>query len=118
VQIRNERDEADIVVEIRSGGIGIDRYDNLLGVPALQVSSGGGLGSPDLPLLTPELAIIKNVKQYGLATIAIVAYWRDTGEVVVSSGPTVGRTHREDWWFFGAGPRIVSDIPAATKDAE
>ena len=65
--------------------------------------------------LTPELAILKNTKQRGFAGIAYVAYWADTGEVVTSSGPYIGRTIRDDWWVLGAGPKTVGNIPPTEK---
>jgi hypothetical protein len=37
----------------------------------------------------------------------------DTGEVIASSGPFVGKTYREDLWILGAGPRTTGNIPPA-----
>lgn len=106
------RANAQIVLEVRSGGVGIDRSDFLLGIPSLVVTAGDGdaTGLTRTPFATPELAIVKNVNQVGIASVAFVAYWADTGEVVASSGPHIGRTMREDWWFFGFGPRTVGNI--------
>ena len=28
-----------------------------------------------------------------------------------ATGPFVGRSNREDWWFFGSGPNSLGDIP-------
>src|SRR5690606_38317440 len=104
-------DEAQIVLEVRSGGVGIDRSDFLLGLPSMMVTSGdGGDGIARIPFTTPELSIVKNINQIGVASVAFVAYWADSCEVVSISGPHIGRTMREDWWFFGFGPRTVGDI--------
>ncbi len=113
IQIVNERENAEIVVEIRSGGVGIDRYESLLGLPALLMPSFASMATdtPMATLITPELAISKKVKQVSFASVAYVAYWADTGEVVASSGPSRGKTWREDWWFFGIGPRSVGNVP-------
>jgi hypothetical protein len=114
VRLVDEKAKAQIVVEPRSGGVGIDRTEFLLGIPAIYVSgavaaSGGAAAAP--PITTPELAIIKRTTQKGFASVAFVAYWRDTGELVGSSGPAIGRTLRQDYWFFGTGPRTIGDIP-------
>jgi hypothetical protein len=112
------RTDAQIVLEVRSGGVGIDRSDFLLGIPSLIVSAGDAdaSGLTRTPFATPELALVKNVNQAGIASVAFVAYWADTGEVVASSGPHIGRTLREDWWFFGFGPRTVGNIaPTETE---
>ena len=116
VRLAEKREAAQIVLEVRSGGIGVDRLEYLLGIPSIYVS--GALetdAGANAPLATPELAIIKNTKQLGFASAAFVAYWRDTGELVASSGPFIGRTLRDDWWFFGFGPRTIGDIPPAEK---
>lgn len=102
---------ADVIVEVRSGGIGIDRLENLIGIPAIALASGLAGGATSVPFSTPEIAFYKNTRQRGFASIAFVAYRADTGEYVTSSGPYIGRTLRDDFWLFGAGPRTVGNIP-------
>src|SRR5438874_9031445 len=118
VRLVEKREQAQVVLEIRSGGIGIDRYEYLLGLPSIYLTKEvnvTGAGTSSTPLATPELSIVKNTKQKGYASAAFVAYWADTGELVASSGPFVGRTLREDWWIFGFGPRTVGNVPPAEK---
>lgn len=120
VQLMTDPQEAEIIMEVRSGGVGIDRYESLVGVPSL-FAPAAATGTVDLPtatLITPELAATKNIKQVGFASIAYVAYWRDTGEVVASAGPAIGRTYREDWWLFGFGPQSVGNIPTVDHTVE
>ncbi len=112
-RIMNNRDDSQIILEVRSPGMGIDRVEFLLGIPGLYLSTG--VSAADVPIATPELAILKSTKQYGFAGVAFVAYWRDTGELVYQSGPFIGRTTREDWWFFGIGPRTSGNIPPTEK---
>ncbi len=107
-RIMQEKKSADIIVEIRSGGIGIDRLDNLIGIPALALQTSLGT---NVPVTTPEIALYKNTRQRGFASVSIVAFRADSGEYVTSSGPYVGRTIRDDFWLFGAGPRTVGNIP-------
>jgi len=81
-------DKADMIVEIRSGGLGMDTSETLFGLPALTVPvplSGS--------LQTPELAFYKNTKANGIAKFALFAYTRDTGEFVRSVGPVSGYSH-------------------------
>lgn len=121
VRLFNEPQQADVILEVRSGGLSIDRYESLLGIPALLAPAGAGAAAGPAgmaageaaTLIVPELAIVKNIKQYGFASVAIVAYRRDTGELIAASGPFIGRTFRKDWWFFGLGPRVTGDIPPA-----
>lgn len=112
VKMAGARDQAEAIIEVRSGGSGIDRYEFLLGVPALPIGTlATAAGAPAIPVTTPELALLKNTRQWGFTSVAIVAYWRDSGEVIGSSGPFVGRSNREDWWFLGIGPKSISNIP-------
>jgi hypothetical protein len=115
VRLMDSRKDADIIVEVRSGALGIDRSNLLVGLPAIMVPNAVTGGSDTPVVATPELAIIKNVKQRGYASIAFVAYWRDTGEAIASSGPFVAHTSRNDWWFFGVGPQTSGDIPPARQ---
>jgi hypothetical protein len=106
-----ERKDCDVVLEVRSGGIGIDRIENLIGIPALALSNAVGSSGSNIPVSTPEIALYKNTRQRGFASISFVAYRADTGEYLTSSGPYIGRTLRDDFWLFGAGPRTVGNIP-------
>lgn len=108
-RIVQDKKEAEIIVEVRSGGIGVDRLENLIGVPAGVFTNVNGPGN--IPLATPEIALYKNTRQRGFASVSFVAYRAATGEYVTSSGPYIGRTLRDDFWLFGAGPRTVGNIP-------
>jgi hypothetical protein len=108
VRISPRPEDAEIIVEVRSGGVGIDRYESIFGIPAFVAPSA--VTSTAVTLLTPEIAITKKIRQVGFASVAYVAYWADTGEVVASSGPTTGKTYREDWWFLGFGPNTIGTI--------
>jgi len=111
-RIVQDKKLADIIVEVRSGGIGIDRLENLIGVPASVLGGGvAGSATSGVPISIPEIALYKNTRQRGFASISFVAYRADTGEYVTSSGPYIGRTLRDDFWLFGAGPRTVGNIP-------
>ncbi len=114
VRLVDTKPQAQIVLEPRSAGIGIDRTEFLFGLPSIYLTgspSTAGVSTNSAPIATPELAIIKRTTQKGFASVAFVAYWRDTGELIASAGPTLGRTLREDYWFFGTGPRTIGNIP-------
>ena len=119
VQLMPKRDDAQIVLELRSGGVGIDRKEFLLGVPPLLLSgqADGNVGST-IPILTPEFAFLKNIEQKGYANVVYVAYWAASGEILASSPSAMGRTLRDDWWFFGFGPRTVGNIPTVEQEQE
>lgn len=114
--VQPERDRAEMVVEVRAGGIGIDRYESLVGIPSIAAPAAA---TADVPggqtVLTPELAITKNIRQVGYASLSYVAYWADSGEIVTTSGPYIGRTLRQDRWIMGWGPRTVGNVPVVDR---
>jgi hypothetical protein len=114
VRLAQYREEAQVIVEVRSEAVGTDRYETLFGIPSIYFF-GNTIGDTSVPISTPELAVYKHTRQAGYASVAFVAYWRDTGELIAASGPFVGKTHREDFWFFGFGPRTVGTIPPAQR---
>ena len=92
--------------------MGVDHYDSVFGLPPIPLGTiAAAAGQPAVPISTPEIALTKNVKQWGYASVAFVAYWADTGDVVTSSGPYMGQTYREDWWLLGFGPKRSGNIP-------
>jgi hypothetical protein len=115
--LQPDRAKAEMIIEMRSNGIGIDSYQSLVGLPSIAgPPTGAGTGAISQAIVTPEIAITKNLKQIGFASLSYVAYWADTGEIVTGSGPYVGRTLREDWWFLGFGPRTIGNVPVVDRN--
>jgi hypothetical protein len=117
VSLANSYDEAEIIVEVRSAGIGINRGELLIGLPGVSVPVGSvDVGSVEAPVIIPELSIVKRRRQDGHASVAITAFWKDTGDLVATSGPTYGYTERVDYWFFGLGPQTSGDVPTVVRE--
>ena len=112
VRLVDAREDADVVIELRSGGVGIDRNEFLLGIPPVLLSPDLASSGAEIPVILPEIAIVKSIKQRGVAGVAYVAYWQDTGELISASGPHYGYTRREDYWLLGYGPRSTGNIPS------
>ena len=110
--------DSDYVVEARSGAIGTDREEVLVGVPATTVPQVGPMTAG--PATIPEVPLIKRTEQRGVAKIALFAYNRRTGRAVWQSGfiPTESRV--KDLWVLGAGPfqrgQIVDGMHVAGGD--
>jgi hypothetical protein len=109
VRLVDKKEKAKIILEVRSAGASIDRLEYLVGLPASSLGSNNP-ETKGVPVNTPELALFKSTKQLGYASVAFIAYWADTGEVVASSGPFVGRTAREDFWILGYHARTAGNI--------
>lgn len=100
--LRERREEAEYVLELRAGAVGTDRRDLLVGVPATRVPNIGPAAG--MPSSIPEIGLIKKTEQRAVAKIAMFAYNRKTGRPVWQSGIIPVESRAKDVWFLGAGP--------------
>jgi hypothetical protein len=101
-QLREKRDDADFVVEIRAGAVGTDRSDLLFGLPSMNVPQIPVV--QPVPAVIPEIPIAKRKDQRGVAKLAIFAYHRQSGAPVWQSGLVKQESSENDVWILGAGP--------------
>jgi hypothetical protein len=104
--LQEDKQRAVYVVEPRSGAIGTDKNSLLVGTPALSLPAL----VPGIPTSIPEIALIKNTDQKGVAKIAVFAYNRVTGRALWQSGTKEAESNLKDRWFFGAGPYSTGTI--------
>jgi hypothetical protein len=83
----SKEEQADIVVEIRSGVLSMDNSDFLIGLPAMAVP----IPLTGSPVQTPELALYKSKRADSVAKFALFAYERVTGHYLRSVNPMLGR---------------------------
>jgi len=85
----DDRNRADVVVELRSGGQSIDHDRFLVGIPSFDIPV------PLTEKLTfPEIALYKKDRQTGVSKLAITAYSQKDGSLVGSAGPALGYSDR------------------------
>ena len=88
--------DCDFVLEPRSGGIGTDKQESYIGIPAL--------GVPGLPIELPEIKLASKDTQIGTAKIGLVCYDSKTGRSVGQGGASTAVTHSSDTYVMGIGP--------------
>lgn len=114
--LKEKREEAEYVVELRAGAVGTDRHDVLFGVPQTQVPTlipiGGASGAT-----IPEIPLVKRTEQRAVAKIAVFAYNRQTGRPIWQSGVVPAESKAKAIWVFGAGPFQRGTIYEGTKFA-
>jgi hypothetical protein len=115
--LRDKKDDAQIVVEVRAGVVGTDRHDLLFGVPPTTVSLGALSPVPGTPTMFPEIAFAKRTDQMGVAKIGVFAYERETGNPIWQSGSDIVASKARDLWVFGTGPFQRGNIYGGTKFA-
>lgn len=90
-------DDADIVVEVRSGGVGTNTSDMFIGSPELAVPG-------PFPISLPEVRLLSKQAQMGIAKIGIVAYDAKTRELLGEGGLTMAQSDDSNWYVLGIGP--------------
>ena len=114
--LKENRGEADYVVEPRVGAVGTDNHDLKFGIPATNIPQFGSSVTSTIP----EITIAQRSQQRAVAKIAVFAYRRETGDPVWQSGMATSESTSNDIWVLGAGPfqkgTIHEGVEFAGKD--
>ena len=114
-------DDAEIIVEARSGGLGIDTRTSLFGIPALPIPI------PFVGTLeTPEVALYKAELHDSTGKFVLLAYDNKTGGYIHSTGSLAGKAYFNYYKLLGffnwrstdipeLNPRVFKKIKEATK---
>ncbi len=102
----NEAEQAEVLVEARSGALAIDRSDSLIGMPSVGVPIPFA-GTVQLP----EIALFKKITQIAEAKLALHALKTDTGEHILSTGPKSGSAYYNRWWILFIIAFRTTDVP-------
>ena len=99
-------EDAEILVEARSGAHSIDSSSSLVGVPSLPFVIPF-IGSME----TPELALFKKERQDSVAKFALLMYESGSRKHVFSSGSMVGKAKFHHYRLLGFFQFRITDIP-------
>ncbi len=88
-------EEADVVLELRSGGVGTDMADSYLGIPEIVL--------PGMMTL-PQVKFITRTNQSAVAKIGLVAYDAKTQEMLGGGGVSTSLSNDNNWFVLGVGP--------------
>ena len=102
--VKESKQEANYVLEIRAGAIGTDHHDLTFGVPRVDVPAILPVSGFGIPTNIPELPLAKRTHQRAVTKIAVFAYNRETGRPVWQSGVIPMESGAKAIWLFGAGP--------------
>ena len=93
--IATKPEEADIVMELRSGGLGTDNSDSYLGIPEIVL--------PGM-LTLPEVRLVQRTRQTALAKIGLVAYDARNHQVLGHGGVSASQSDDTNLFVLGIGP--------------
>lgn len=106
-------EDADVILEVRSGGIGTDSKESFIGSPKV------ALPGP-MPFELPEVRLITTKTQTGTAKIGIVAYDAKSHATLGRGGLSLARSTDSNWYILGAGPfnsgHIRKEVTEATSE--
>ena len=88
-------EEADIILELRSGGVGTDISDAFLGIPG--ISLPGMVSLPDLKLVTRS-------RQSAFAKLGVVAIDAKSQQELPVGGVSLAMSDDNNWFVMGVGP--------------
>jgi hypothetical protein len=94
-RLSEKKDDSDVTIELRSGGIGTDFQDMYVGIP--EVTFPGMVSIPEIRLITRD-------SQSAAAKIGLVAYETSTGEILGHGGTSLAESDRHNWFILGVGP--------------
>ena len=88
-------EESDVVMELRSGGVGTDDADSYLGIPQIVL--------PGM-LTIPEVKMVTRTRQSALAKIGLVAYDAKSHQVLGAGGVSSSQSDDNNLFVLGVGP--------------
>ena len=100
--VKDNKGEADYVVEVRAGAVGTDRHDVLYGIPAVNVPTLVPVSG--IPSQIPEMPFVKKTDQRAVVKLSLFAYNQKTGRPLWQSGAVPEESKAKAVWVLGAGP--------------
>jgi hypothetical protein len=105
--LMDKADEADVVLEIASGGVGTDRTDLTVGSPEIPLGLMGSI---------PKVNVYERKKAMGTAKLVLVATDTKTKQPILNSGFSLARSDHQHWTMMGAGPVLSGSVAEQLKE--
>ncbi|QDT18167.1 DUF6655 family protein [Alienimonas californiensis] len=90
-------EEADVIAELRSGGVGTDRQQSYIGTPNISLP---GIA----PVEIPEVKLWTRDRQMATAKIGLALYDAKTRQPLGSGGMSLARSDDNNTYLMGIGP--------------
>ena len=103
----DKADDAEIVMEIASGGVGTDRTELVVGSPEIPLGIMGSI---------PKINVYERKKAMGTAKLAIIATDAKSKQPVINSGFSLARSDHQHWSMMGTGPVLSGSVANQIKE--
>ncbi|XZE43624.1 DUF6655 family protein [Pirellulaceae bacterium SH467] len=111
--LADKAEDADVVVEVASGGVGTDRTETVVGTPEIPLGVMGRI---------PKINFYERNKAMGTAKLSVLATDMKTKQPVINTGFALARSDHQHWSMLGAGPvlsgSVAEQIKANTHQAD
>lgn len=111
--LADKAENADLIVEIRSGGVGTNHEDSFVGIPGITMPA-------PIPIALPDIKFFARETQTATAKIGLVAYDAKSKQAVGIGGLTLASADDNNWSIFGIGPfysgSVRDEVQAATGE--
>jgi uncharacterized protein DUF6655 len=97
---RPEAPPPEVVIELRSGTLGIWDGDFTIGVPPLDVRGA----VEEIPITSPPLYLLNRGSQQGFCKVQLFSYEVGSQRVLQREHELWGRSYYNEWWVLGFGP--------------
>jgi len=97
----DKAEDADVQLEIASGGVGTDRTELVVGTPEVPLGLMGSI---------PKVNFYERNKAMGTAKLVLVATDIKTKQPVINSGFALARSDHQHWTMLGAGPVLSGSV--------
>ena len=94
-------EDAEVQIEIASGGVGTDRTELVVGTPEVPLGLMGSI---------PKVHFYERNKAMGTAKLALVATDVKTKQPMINSGFALARSDHQYWTMLGAGPVLSGSV--------
>lgn len=103
-------DSADVILEVRSGGVGTDTADSYIGVPEITL--------PGM-LTLPEVRLTQKKSQYGYSKLGLVLLDAKSRTVLGDGGIAMAQSDDNNWYALGVniytGGSLQKDVETAKR---
>ena len=103
----DKAEDAEIVMEIASGGVGTDRTELVVGSPEIPLGLMGSI---------PKVNVYERKKAMGTAKLAIIATDAKSKQPVINSGFSLARSDHQHWSMMGSGPVLSGSVASQLKE--
>lgn len=102
----SKAEDADVIMEVRSGGVGTNLSESYVGVPEIVL--------PGMMTL-PQIRLMERTRQQGTAKIGLVAYDASNHEILGGGGLTLAESDDSNWFVAGMGPLQTGTVREEIK---